>query len=1013
MNMKNISKIQGELLEKLRSQLPELIVRWNEERGVASLLQGYLIPSQRIKEPDEILYAVLSEYGVLVGPQDVLKNHRSTGVRPAKKGGHCARAHQLFKGLPVYGATVLAFANEERGVYRVQSSFWREVKVTAEQELDEEDLQKRLYERLYRDPAASKFEATWKEEGKQDPWVTDHFPLVSRPVLYLHPEPEGFHPTYHVWAYQTTEWLGVDGKPRRTIERVELMFDAATGKVLWEEPVREGMAYTDTIGDGLSTLQDGNDNYLVRPLSIVQEDGGNHFLINRNHTPHIITHNAGGTDAGLENKLKNDTDISENADTHWNQTTASINDADREDAQQPEVDAHFHAEEAWNFYHNLGWDGFDDGGWGDHCPLRMVAHIGIDANACFDKYSEWDVNLGSNKYYGYLAFYDGLARGGNLYCDFMAGDPVVFGHEYQHAITFFGAAKANGDPGHLYGNDWLGAIREAFSDSLGCLRSGLWICPLFWKNGVLRSGQPFRRIEYPRSTDTDDGAWYCDHYDDRDAGKSKYFNSTILSHIAYLVGQGGIHERATRDAELIPVVSVGRERTAEIFIHALTEYYGTIPTNMAGPTLIEAGRLLLDAAEEVSGSDRSCEYVMMRRALYAVGLYPYDDAYNKQVYGGEACMLRWTISWRYSRPYLGFPALWYKSPDLFINNNGSPEYDAVVGQENKLFARVRNIGDQDLINVRVRFLYRRCGSNLPADMTAWMPCQNMAGVDCVLDIPLLPAGDMNFTDPNNPPADQGVDWYLAPAVVTEDVNHFCVRSVIECTASNNDNDCPNYVQSNIQHLTADEVDKLGVSMVVQSWRDEPALLDLRVEHTLPRDFGLKYAGKEPLEKIMLRYGEEHVLKWHISVPDPIPSQLLPPFEGRVLAKVYGEISGPFEGELSEVQVTRKFTDRAGRVTGIRLEGVISGCIGKVARVTGRLYGELDLGSGIIEGRVKGGAFFHRAMFVPNIKLGLEGCLEPIRAVHLTQFIDGEPAGGVTVHVKIPRFRGQCDPKEWH
>lgn len=1012
--MKNVSETQEKLLEKFRSQLPELNVRWSEERGVASLLQGRLIPWERFQKPDEILRAVLAEYGTLLGPQDVLESHRSTGFGPAKGGGYRARGYQVFTDLPVYGAAMLAFADEERGVYRVQSSFWREVRVTAERKLDEEELQRRLYERLHQDPDASKFAEAWKEEGEPDPWAADHFPLISRPTLYLHPVPGGFHPAYHVWAYQPAELLGVDGRPQRMIDRVELMVDAATGEVLWEEPTTEGMAYTETVGDGLSTLQDEAGNYIVRTLHIVQEDGGDFFLINRTHTPHIMTHDVGGTsaDSTIETKLKNDDDISQDANRHWNQTTTSCDAANRKDAQQPEVDAHFYAEEAWNFYHNLGWDGFDNGGWGAHCRVRVVTHTGMEANGWFKKYSEWDTNLGMNKYHGWLKFPDGSCVGGNILFDFMAGDPIIFGHEYQHAITFFGAAKSSGEPGHLYGNMWLGAIREGFSDTFAGLRRGLWINPPLWRDGVRRSGRPFRRIEYPRSTDTADGDWYCDHYDDRDSTKNKYFHSTLLSHVAYLVGQGGIHQRTSRDAELIPVVSVGRERTAEIFLHALTQYYDTIPTSLAGPTLIEAARHLLDAAQAVSSNNRSCEYVMMRRALYAVGLYPYDEGYNSQTYGGEACMLPWTYSWRYSRPYLGLPALWWQSPDLFINNNGSPEYDAVIGQENRLFARVRNIGDQDLNDVRVRFLYRRIGTNLPADMTQWTPCQNMAGVDCVLDIPLLPAGDMNFTDPNNPPADQGVDWYLDPAMVTEGVDHFCVRAVIECTAPNHDNDCPNYVQSNIQHVTGDLGDELRVSIVVQSWRDERLPLDLRVEHTLPRGVDLKYVGRDPLEKTVLEWGKERVLQWLISVPKRVPRQLLPPFEGRVVGKAYGEVSGPCEGELSEVRVARKLFARPGRVTRIGVEGIISGCIGKVATVTGQFYGELDLGSGVIEGRVKGSAFFRGGKLVPDIELGLEGCLDPIRAVHFTQFVEGQPAGGVTVHVKLPRFRGQCDPRKW-
>ena len=284
-----------------------------------------------------------------------------------------------------------------------------------------------------------------------------------------------------------------------------------------------------------------------------------------------------------------------------------------------------------------------------------------------------------------------------------------------------------------------------------------------------------------------------------------------------------------------------------------------------------------------------------------------------------------------------------------------------------------------------------------------------------MDIPLLPAGDMNFTDPDNPPADQAVDWYLDLAMVTEDLDHFCVRAVIEFPSNpppNHDNDCPNYVQSNIQHVEGDQGDQLQVSMVAQSWRDKPLPLDLRVEHTLPRGIDLKYIGKVPLEKMVLKWGEERALRWLISVPKRIPRRLLPPFEGKVVGKVYGEVSGPFEGQLSEAKVARELSARRVSVTTVRVKGMISGRIGRVATVTGQLYGEVYLDSGVIKARVKGSAFFRGGKLMPDVELGLEGCLEPIRAVHFTQFVEGEPTGGVTVHVKLPSFRGQCHPRKW-
>jgi Zn-dependent metalloprotease len=1012
--IKNINATQKRVLAKLHKQKPKLTIRWNEDKGVASLIEDQLISWKEIKEPENIISAVLRKFGPLIGPRDVLENHRVVSIKKTKRGFR-VQACQLKQGMVIYGAALVVFGDQEHGIYRIQSSFWRNVKITANKKLDEKTLQEHLLRQLPRQLRSARFQRTWKRKEKPEPYTLEHFPLATKPTLYLYPVKKGFHHAYHLYAYQQTKWVGVDGIARPTFDRSELMVDAATGRILWTEPSKEGMAYTDTVGDGKSTLQDASNNYLVRLLHTVQEDSADYFLINRTNTPQIITHDAGGTDSGIVNKLKNDTDISKDANNHWNQTTTSCNATNRRDSQQPEVDGHFNAEQTWNFYHNLGYDGFDDGGWGAHCPIRVVAHIGMDSNAYFSKYSVFDADLNQDKYYGYICFYDGSCTGTTIDFDFMAGDPIVFAHEYQHAITFFGATKADGTPGHLYGNDWLGAIREGYSDAFGCLQRGLWVNPAFWREGALRSGQPFRRIEYPRSTNTHLGDWFCDHYDDVGLyatmttstgfkSSKKYFLSTLLSHVAYLTGQGGIHERTSRAAELIPVVSIGREKTAEIFLTALTQYFSNIPTNKAGETLIEAARYLLDAAEQIGGNQRSCEYVMMRRALYAVGLYPYDNSYNKQTYGGEACMLPWTIAWQYSRPYLGFPALWYQSPDLFINNNGSSQYNAIVGQENKLFARVRNIGDQDLANIRVRFFFRPVGTNLPASSSQWMPCQTQAGTDCILDIPLLPAGSMNFTDPNNPPADQGVDWYLDPSIVTTNVDHFCVRAVIEFTGptpANHDNDCPNYVQSNIQFETLDAGDGFKIAIVVQNWLDETVPLDLKIEHSLPKGVDLKYLGIKPWKDIVLNYGKEQVLKWYVSTPKRMSETLLPPYDGTIKGKVYGKVSGPFEGQIS--QIIQKRSVKATNT--IKIEATIAGTLGILARLTGRLYGELDLKNRTIHGRIIGNINFRGTRHSISPEMAIKGRIAPTRAIHFTQLVAGKPVGGVTVNVKLRNPEG--------
>ncbi len=1031
--MRNLLPEQSRLMDELRDRTPDLRVRWSDERGAAISLRGSILPWDRIRDPSAIVQKTVEALGLLLGLAEIGDGYRELPIQRDRRGGFRARAEQIAGGLPVYGASLLILADEKRGVCRIQSSFWRDVEITGEQRMRAEDLRKELEKRLLESQEGRTF-AEKRLRQDRSGWERDNFPCVVKPELFLHWTEDGFHPAYHVVAWQPVEWIGVAGQSRPAIDQEELFMDAATGKLLWEEPAREGMAYTDHAGDGKSTLEDSGGNNLDRSLRIVREDVADYYLVNRLHTPEISTYNAGGTETGLETKIKGTADLSESSDTHWDDTTSSCTVADRRDSQQPETDCHFNAEEAWNYYHALGWDGFDNGGYGADSPVKTATHIGMDMNAYFTKYSEAvpgpTPGTTVNKYYGYLAFYDGFCDGTNLVADFMAGDPVIFGHEYQHAITFFGAAKSNGEPGHLYGNSWLGGIREGYSDSFGCLRHGTWVNPPLWREGVMHTGadfsysgytlkrQPFRRVEYPRSTDTTDGTWYCDHYDDRNANQTtpffsrKYFVSTLLSHLAFLVGQGGLHQRIARSQELIPVVGVGIDITAEVFLTALTDYFSTIPTNLTGPTLIEAGELLLEAAEDVTSSDRSCEYVMIRRALYAMGLYPFDSSHNKTTYGGEAVMLPWGYSWRLSQPYVGLPALWWKSLDLFINNGAGADYDADIGRDNDLFARVRNIGDEDLTNVTVRFSFCPHGTNLPAGIAGWHTCQDSTGTDCVLTIASLAAGGVNINDVNNPPASQGVKWYLDPAFVTPDVDHFCLRAEIECEAANHDNDCVYRVQSNVSHVDPEDSDGWKVGFLVANRGEEPVPVKIEITHTLPRGYRLAPKDPDGLRK-QLRPREERPLIWELKPPRRRPARLWAPYDGDVSAKIEGELGGRFTGQLSSVQKSLSWGRRLLLRRNVRLRGALSGVAdtrqGKVS-LCGRFRGELDPVTAALRGEFTGSISLPKGGTRSVRKIEIDGHLNPSRTVEFTQIVNERRVGGVTVSIRMPRLRRQVLPE---
>jgi len=1012
--MENITTRQRRLLDSLLQRIDGLKVRWDDTRGTAAVLTGALLsaPPQGMdptEESEAVLKQFLEEYGLLVGPENVLRAHRFVNAQSSNRGHVRIRAMQLADGLPIHGATLLLFADRERGVFRAQSGFIRDVSVPlleyrgrpVDANRRALALRRRLMADLGRTEEGKRFIKRRLEAGfREDTVARDNFPLAAPPAHWLYPMGRGLRHVFRLNAYRPIEWLGVNGELRKAIDMVDMIVDLASGRTL-SQGGRLG-AWADVAADGLSTLRESG-SYITRTLEAVREDGADRLLVNRDNVPHIITHDAGGTEMNLETKLQNNTDISRDTDGHWDSTTTSCTSTDRRDSQQPEVDGHFFAEEARQYYSQFGWDGFDNGEWGTApCTVRVAAHIGMDDNAYFWRYIQ------NGRHFGYVAFYEGWCSGSTLLYDFMAGDPGIVAHEYQHAVTYFGSVDSAGDPGYLETTNWHRAIHEGLSDSVAGLRTETWTAPGIWPNGATRAGaEPFRRIEYPRSTDTKNATAYVDHYDDRVGAGSPYRNSTILSHAIYLAGQGGVHERTSRPAELVPVPSAGRLSIGEVVHYAVTELFDNIPANTAGShTMIEAANLILDAAEEITGDTRSCEYVMLRRAFYAVGLYPFDSSYVKQPYGGEACMLPWTISWRLSRPYLGFPALWYKSPDLFINNGAGAEYDADVGVENKLFARVRNIGDQALTNVVVRFYFRAHGTNLPSSSTNWKPCKDSVGNDCVLTIPTLSAGSMNFTDENNPPASQAVNWYLDSSEVVAGVDHFCVRAEIECLAANHDNDCPNRVQSNVSFTQPTTADGFGFAFMVAHWGQEPVRLELDIDHTsLPKGFKLHYGGSRPLEEIRLAPGEEIPLQWKIEQPTNGWFPLQPPYGGEVTGKVSGEdLEGEFRGVLSDVVMGRH---PARERNTLAIEGRIGGEIipsrrRRKYRLSGRFTGQLYRSDGRLTGVI---------VTVPAplgrrksqvLKLALEGVLRPTRVVHFTQKVRGKPVGGVSFALRWPK-----------
>ena len=532
-----------------------------------------------------------------------------------------------------------------------------------------------------------------------------------------------------------------------------MFFDAETGELFLFAPTRKD-AETADVGSGKSSIPLGGP-YDTRTLQIVRVDNGSTYRL-RNTTKgrDIITFDANANSAWVYPDIpslieagtipvSNDTD----GDKKWDRTAASTSNADRTSAQQPEVDEHATVAEIYDFYAAIGNRvGWDDGQYSaplvPHQNINVVAHTYDDSagtsrsvNAFFDQ------ELVSGHWVSHLAFFDGDPTGdtgqtdvdhGPVWkFDYLAGSKAIVGHEYQHAVTDFSFVDGAGNPGLTY-SDWLAAVHEGTSDVFGGLFSGQW----WMGTDISPTGRLFRNLAFPRDTAAADPKKF-DHFDDRNnitGSGARYYRGDILAHAAYLMAQGGIHQRASRTPALIPVKGLGNEtlsglsvyKAARIIYRAYTHYLSNIGASTGLPANDEnVFRTIrngcVSAAIDIYGAG-STEHKTTVLAWYAVGLQPTTTAY-----GADVTFVTWGADWWMSRPYVGLSSPDWSSRDLFINNGGTSEWNALVNvidngtptdYENKVYCRVRNVGTANARNVQVSFEYTKVtsgGAGLAAD----------------------------------------------------------------------------------------------------------------------------------------------------------------------------------------------------------------------------------------------------------------------------------------------------------
>jgi Zn-dependent metalloprotease len=1028
----DISSTQRDQLTRLASSTTNLTYRWDDVRGVVTAVRadelvggGRFDATAESPSPQAALRRFVEAFDGLFGPPNLMESVvplRERGdelgfthldYQQVVVGGGRARKRAVIE---VYGSKLAAHFAPGTRLVEVQSSCYATVDVANTVRVTAAGMRDRARKGI---ADLSGFAELESQMQKREETL---FPLMQPPRLVVYPWQDRLIYAWATYGYAPMPDELLVGPADRSAELAfgQMFFDADSGDLFLFAPTRKGAETADT-GSGLGCTPLGGP-FTNEPLQIVRVDATSTYrLRNTTKARDVVTFDAAANSAWVYPDIPSlieagtipvsaDTD----GDKNWNRTAATTSNADRTASQQPEVDAHHTVADIYDWYHALsGRVGWDNGQYTaplvPNQALNVVTHTydsvwgtSRSVNAFFDQ------ELVSGHWVSHLAFFDGDPTGttdSTMQFDYLAGSRAIIGHEYRHAVTDFSFVDGSGNPGLTY-SGWLAAVHEGTSDVFGGLLDGDW-----WMGTVVSpTGQIFRNLAFPRDTAAADGNKF-DHFADRDnpttppGTEPRYFRGTILAHTAFLMAQGGVHQRASRSPALIPVRGLGREtvngrdfyQAARIWDRAYEHYLSNIGATTGLPTNDESVfRTIRDgcvsAAIDLYGVNTTAHLTTVL-AFYATGLHPAGASY-----GPDVTFITWGADWWMSRPYIGLPSPDWSSIDLFINNGGTSEWNAKVNVmdggvptqfENKVYCRVRNVGDQQAQNVQVQFEYAKINSG----GTTWFPMTDKDGNLQTLSLGNLGAGQSNFpdSDQNSPPNSAMVKWWIPPIATGETVNHYCIRARV--FAINDVNASNSEVQSNIAYLPYVPGTGLRIGFFAGNDRLQPMPAELVLTHTLPEAWSARFL--EPVGRIVLKPGESRRFHVVVDAPPTASDALLAPLNGRVHGEGNNGL-GAFTGTLTAAAYA---------------DGILHGRMALLAAdgsaLTGAFRGRLDPTTARFEGTVEGGWQRVTGQTVAAAEFRVSGCLRPDRVVNIGQYANGEPVGGLTVQVQVPLPSGSC------
>jgi Zn-dependent metalloprotease len=258
--------------------------------------------------------------------------------------------------IEVYGSKLAAHFKSDGTLIEVQSSCWRDIQVDRELAINPQQLQTLLLQRI--EPVQGFSELRSRVEPQEG-----SFPLTNPPRLVVYPWQNAFRLAWLSYGY------GAYNRDRRgeptefpNITYGQLVIDATTGEEILFAPTLK----TAETGSGLAVTPLGGP-YTTRTLNIERVGTTSTYrLQDTTHARDIVTYDAAcsalyDSDSEIVTALVNGTlPVSEDTegDKNWNRLPSAT--VSRTNGQQPEVDAHYFAQQQYEWYHALagrhGWD---------------------------------------------------------------------------------------------------------------------------------------------------------------------------------------------------------------------------------------------------------------------------------------------------------------------------------------------------------------------------------------------------------------------------------------------------------------------------------------------------------------------------------------------------------------------------------------------------------------------------------------------------------------------------------